>query len=43
MKKIYLFIVLIILSIISLFVGVTNISVNDIMRALHKDVREYIF
>lgn len=31
MKKIYLFIVLIILSIISLFVGVTNISVNDIL------------
>lgn len=31
MKKRYLFIVLIILSIISLFVGVTNISVNDIL------------
>lgn len=31
MKKIYLFIVLIMLSIISLFVGVTNISVNDIL------------
>ena len=31
MKKIYLFIILIILSIISLFVGVTNISVNDIL------------
>ena len=31
MKKIYLFIVLIILSIISLFVGVTNISVKDIL------------
>ena len=31
MKKIYLFIVLIILIIISLFVGVTNISVNDIL------------
>ena len=31
MKKRYLFIILIILSIISLFVGVTNISVNDIL------------
>lgn len=31
MKKGYLFIILIILSIISLFVGVTNISVNDIL------------
>ena len=31
MKKRYLFIILIMLSIISLFVGVTNISVNDIL------------
>lgn len=31
MKKRYLFIILIILSIISLFVGITNISVNDIL------------
>lgn len=31
MKKRYLFIILIILSIISLFVGVTNINVNDIL------------
>ena len=31
MKKRYLFIILIILSIISLFVGVSNISVNDIL------------
>ena len=31
MKKRYLFIILIIVSIISLFVGVTNISVNDIL------------
>ena len=31
MKKRYLFIIFIILSIISLFVGVTNISVNDIL------------
>ena len=31
MKKRYLFLILIILSIISLFVGVTNISVNDIL------------
>ena len=31
MKKRFLFIILIILSIISLFVGVTNISVNDIL------------
>lgn len=31
MKKIYLFIILIILSIISLFVGVSNININDIV------------
>ena len=32
MKKRYLFIVLIILSILSIFIGVTNISIKDILN-----------